>query len=113
MHLVGYKEDQHLIGNRLSSTWIIFLSLLNAMEASKSMPDQNKEEGSQLDGVPLKSDEAVPPPTSDPKPSLVSQFRQQFGPAADHSLTAGGGPEGRLGDRAISTRIGGARTSRT
>ena len=59
------------------------------------------------------SDEAVTPPTSDPKPSLVSQFREQFGTAADHSLTAGGDPEGRLGDRAISTRIRGACTSRT
>ena len=83
------------------------------MEASESMPDQNKEEGSQLNEVPPQSDEAVPPPMSDPKPSLVSQFREHFGPAADHSLTAGGDPEGRLGDRAISTRIGGARTSRT
>ncbi|KAJ6126377.1 hypothetical protein N7523_001989 [Penicillium sp. IBT 18751x] len=40
------------------------------MEASESMPDQNKEEGSQLNEVPPQSDEAVPPPTSDPKPSL-------------------------------------------
>jgi hypothetical protein len=68
------------------------------MEASESMPDQNKEEGSQLNEVPSQSDEAVPPPTSDPKPSLVSQFREQFEPAADHSLTAGGDREGSLGD---------------
>ncbi|KAJ6126461.1 hypothetical protein N7523_002085 [Penicillium sp. IBT 18751x] len=40
------------------------------MEASESMPDQNKEEGSQLNEVPPQGDEAVPPPTSDPKPSL-------------------------------------------
>jgi hypothetical protein len=83
------------------------------MEASESMPDQNKEEGSQLNEVPPQSDEAVPPSTTDPKPSLVSQFRERPRPAADHSLTAGGDPEGRLGDRAISNRIGGARTSRT
>jgi hypothetical protein len=44
------------------------------MEASESMPDQNKEEGSQPNEVPPQSDEAVPPPTTDPKPSLVSQF---------------------------------------
>lgn len=68
------------------------------MEASESMPDQAKEEGSQLNEAPPQSDEVVPAPTSDPKPSLVGHFREQFGPAADRSLTAGGDPEGRLGD---------------
>jgi hypothetical protein len=49
MHRVGYKEDQHLNEIRSSSTWIVFLL---TMEASESMPDQNKEEGSQLNEVP-------------------------------------------------------------
>ncbi|KAJ5144443.1 hypothetical protein N7526_001951 [Penicillium atrosanguineum] len=40
------------------------------MEAPESMPDQNKEEGSQLNEVPPQSDEAVSPPASDPKPPL-------------------------------------------
>lgn len=64
--------------NWLVFTWIIFLDLLNAMEASESMPDQNKEEGSQLNEVPPQSDEAVPPPTSDPKPSLVSYLENNL-----------------------------------
>jgi hypothetical protein len=42
------------------------------------MPDQNKEEGSQPNEVPPQSDEAVPPPTSDPKPSLVSYLENNL-----------------------------------